>query len=54
MDYFGSLGVDDDSFCGLAVRVFGYRSEAPGFITGTTRKKNSGSGTGSTQPCEYN
>jgi hypothetical protein len=31
-----------------------YRSGGPGSIPGTTRKKISGSGTGSTQPREYN
>jgi hypothetical protein len=36
------------------VRVLGYRSGGPGSIPGTTRKKSSGSGTGSTQPREYN
>jgi hypothetical protein len=36
------------------VRVLGYRSGGPGSISGTTRKKSSGSGTGSTQPREYN
>jgi hypothetical protein len=36
------------------VRVLGYRSGGPGSINGTTRKKSSGSGTGSTQPREYN
>jgi hypothetical protein len=36
------------------VRVLGYRSSGPGSIPGTTRKKSSGSGTGSTQPHEYN
>jgi hypothetical protein len=36
------------------VRVLGYRSGGPGSIPGTTRKKGSGSGTGSTQPREYN
>jgi hypothetical protein len=40
--------------CGLVVRVLGYRSGGSGSIPGTTRKKNSGSGTGSTQPREYN
>jgi hypothetical protein len=34
------------------VRVLGYRSGGPGSIPGTTRKKSSGSGTGSTQPRE--
>jgi hypothetical protein len=36
------------------VRVLGYRSGGPGSVPGTTRKKSSGSGTGSTQPREYN
>jgi hypothetical protein len=48
-----------DRLCGLVVRVLGYRSGGQGSIPGTTRisggKKNcSGSGTGSTQPREYN
>jgi hypothetical protein len=43
-----------DRLCGLVVRVLGYRSGGPGSIPGTTRKKSSGSGTGSTQPREYN
>jgi hypothetical protein len=44
-----------DRLCGLVVRVLGYRSGGPGSIPGTNRKKNSsGSGTGSTQPREYN
>jgi hypothetical protein len=44
-----------DRLCGLVVRVLGYRSGGPGSIPGTTRKKKSnGSGTGSTQPREYN
>jgi hypothetical protein len=44
-----------DRLCGLVVRVLGYRSGGPGSIPDTTRKKTgSGSGTGSTQPCEYN
>jgi hypothetical protein len=43
-----------DRLCCLVVRVLGYRSEGPGSISGTTRKKSSGSGTGSTQPREYN
>jgi hypothetical protein len=43
------------NICGLVVRVLGYRSGGPGSIPGTTRKKKcSGSGTGSTQPREYN
>jgi hypothetical protein len=43
-----------DRLCGLAVRVLGYRSGGPGLIPSTTRKNISGSGTGSTQPREYN
>jgi hypothetical protein len=43
-----------DRLCGLSVRVLFYRSGGPGSIPSTTRKKSSGSGTGSTQPCEYN
>jgi hypothetical protein len=43
-----------DRLCGLVVRVLGYRSGGPGSIPDTSRKKNSGSGTGSTQPREYN
>jgi hypothetical protein len=43
-----------DRLCGLVVRVLGYRSGGPGSISGTTREKSSGSGTGSTQPREYN
>jgi hypothetical protein len=43
-----------DRLCGLVVRVLAYRSGGPGTIPGTTRKKSSGSGMGSTQPREYN
>jgi hypothetical protein len=43
-----------DRLCGLVVRVLGYRSGGPGSIPGTTRKKSNGSGTGSTEPREYN
>jgi hypothetical protein len=44
-----------DRFCGLVVRVLGYRSGGPGSIPGTTKnKKIRGSETGSTQPREYN
>jgi hypothetical protein len=43
-----------DHLCGLVVRVLDYRSGGPGSIPDTTRKKSSGSGTGSTQPREYN
>jgi hypothetical protein len=38
----------------ISALASGYRSEGPGSIPGTTRKKSSGSGTGSTQPREYN
>jgi hypothetical protein len=38
-----------DRLCGLVVGVLGYRSGGLGLIPGTTRKKSSGSGTGSTQ-----
>jgi hypothetical protein len=41
-------------FCGLVARVLGYRSGGPGSIAGTTGKKGSESGTGSTQRHEYN
>jgi hypothetical protein len=45
----------NDRLCGLVVRVLGYRSGGPSSIPGTTRKKkSSGSGTGSTEPREYN
>jgi hypothetical protein len=30
---------DNDRFCGLVVRVLGYRSGGPGSIPGTTKKK---------------
>jgi hypothetical protein len=43
-----------ERLCGLVVRVVGYRSGGPGSIPGTTRKKSNWSGTGSTQPREYN
>jgi hypothetical protein len=43
-----------DRLCGLVVRVLGYRSGGPGSIPGTARKKISRSGTGSTQPRDYN
>jgi hypothetical protein len=49
----GGIRVFNDRLCGLVVRVLGYRSGGPGTIPGTTRKKSSGSGTGSTQPREY-
>jgi hypothetical protein len=43
-----------DRLCGLVVRVLGHRFGGPGSIPRTTRKESSGSGTGSTQPREYN
>jgi hypothetical protein len=43
---FLNQGGDGDRLCGLVVRVLGYRSGGPGSIPGT--------GTGSTQPREYN
>jgi hypothetical protein len=43
-----------DRFCGLVLRVDGYKSEGPVSIPGNTRKNSSGSGTGSIQPREYN
>jgi hypothetical protein len=39
---------------GLVVRVLYYRSRGPGFDSRALQKKSSGSGTGSTQPREYN
>jgi hypothetical protein len=42
-----------DRLCGLVVRVLGYRSGGPDSFPGTTRKKCSVSGPGSTQPREY-
>jgi hypothetical protein len=44
----------NDRLCGLMVRVLGYRCGGPGSIPGTTRKKSNWSGTGSTQPRDYN
>jgi hypothetical protein len=40
--------------CVIYMNILGYRSGDPGSIPGTTKKKSSGSGTGSTQPREYN
>jgi hypothetical protein len=40
--------------CGLVVRVLDYRYRGPGFESRALQKKSSGSGTGSTQPREYN
>jgi hypothetical protein len=52
--YFYVSGTHFDRLCGLVVRVLGYRYGGTGSIPGTTRKKSSVSGTGSTQPREYN
>jgi hypothetical protein len=52
--FFYSYLLKSDHLSGLVVRVLGYRSGGPGSIPGTTRKKSNGSGTGYTQPCEYN
>jgi hypothetical protein len=54
MYYIRNVSSGCDRLCDLVVRVFGYRSRGPGSIPGTTRKKSSGSSTGSTQPREYN
>jgi hypothetical protein len=54
ISFIRTVGYSGDRFCGLVVRALGYRSEGAGSIPGTTRKKSSGSGTGSTQPREYN
>jgi hypothetical protein len=48
------VSVDVDRLCGLVIKVLAYRSGGPGSIPGATRKKSSGSGTGCTQPREYN
>jgi hypothetical protein len=42
-----------DRLCGLVVRVLDYRCRGPGFDS-RALQKSSGSGTGSTQPREYN
>jgi hypothetical protein len=53
--YFRYSFIIYDFLCGLVVRVLGYGSRGPGSIPGTTReKKGSGSGTGPSQPREYN
>jgi hypothetical protein len=52
--FYNLLHMVNDRLCGLVVRVIDYRSGDPGSIPGNIRKKSSGSGTGSTQPREYN
>jgi hypothetical protein len=61
MEFFSSSSSSSSSssgsssnLCGLVDRVPGYRSRGPGSIPDATKKKSSGSGTGSTQPREYN
>jgi hypothetical protein len=57
-----NVNVSIDRLCGLVVRVLGYRFGGPGFDsqalqdfpTKKKRKASSGSGTGFTQPREYN
>jgi hypothetical protein len=49
-----NLDMKDDRPCGLVVRVLDYRSRGPRFDSQALQKKSSGSGTGSTQPREYN
>jgi hypothetical protein len=43
-----------DRLCGLVVRIPDYRSRDAGSILIAARFRSSGSGTGSTQPREYN
>jgi hypothetical protein len=43
-----------DRLCGLVFRVLGYISEGRVRFPALPEKKSSGSGTGSTQPREYN
>jgi hypothetical protein len=52
--YFYLSDTHFDRLCGLVVRVLGYRSGGPGFDYRHYQKKSSGSGTGFTQPREYN
>jgi hypothetical protein len=43
-----------DRLCGLVVIVIDFRCRGPGFDSRALQKKSSGSGTGSSQPREYN
>jgi hypothetical protein len=53
--YFASVyAAERFRLCGLVVIVLGYRLEAQVRFLALPEKKISGSGTGSTQPCEYN
>jgi hypothetical protein len=52
--HFGFIGSLHDRLCGLVVRVLGYNPEARVRFPALPEKKSSGSGTGSTQPREYN
>jgi hypothetical protein len=51
---FGFANTQIDRLCGLVVRVLDFRCRGPGFDSQALQKKSSGSGTGSTQPREYN
>jgi hypothetical protein len=48
------FSVTVDRLCGPVVRVLDYRSRGPEFDPRALQNKSSGSGTGSTQPREYN
>jgi hypothetical protein len=48
------LGLFADRLCGLVVRVLDYRYRGSGFDSRALQKKSNGSGTGSTQPRQYN
>jgi hypothetical protein len=51
-----SVCIFGDRLCGLVVRVLDYRCRGPGFDSRALQRKkeSSGSGTGCTQPREYN
>jgi hypothetical protein len=53
--YFDIVSAFVDRLSGVVVRVAGYRSGGPGFDSRALQEKQSiGSGTGFTQPREYN